>query len=365
MAICMAFHYNHLYFDKRHAQSMQRSTSPLSHLVLIIILLLSACSDSSQKPTRITGQTMGTTYTVVIPKLPTNKTAVSLKTAIDKRLDDLNQNLSTWNPTSRLSLFNKSATTEWVELPNEIVMLVEAAAEVSRLSDGAYDITVSPLVDLWGFGAGKSASNTIPSGENIKTVLERVGYNKLHLQTQPPALKKSRPDLEIDLSSIAKGYGVDQIGIVLESHEIRRYLVEIGGEIQTRGLSPRNDNWRVGVEKPNSELAGAEEALHLKDAHLATSGDYRNYFEENGVRYSHTIDARNGQTVKHKLAAVTVMHESTMLADAWATALLVLGEEAGFELAKKQSIAAFFIYRHSDGFKTRHTEAFSPALESE
>lgn len=306
---------------------------------------------------------MGTTYSVLIAELPKTETADRLKLAIDTRLQALNQNLSTWIPDSQLSRFNRSSTTDWVELPNELILLVKAAAEVSRLSGGAYDITVGPVVDLWGFGAGKSTTNTVPSDESLNNALQRVGYEKLFIQDAPPALKKSLMSLEIDLSSIAKGYGVDQIGVVLERRGIQRYLVEIGGEVRTRGLSPRNDNWRIAVETPDNGPPKAEQALRLKDAHLATSGDYRNFFENDGIRYSHTIDPRSGKTVKHKLTSVTVLHESTMLADAWATALLVLGEEHGFSLAKQQSIGAYFIYREGDEFKHKHTEAFAPVLE--
>lgn len=308
---------------------------------------------------------MGTTYSVLIAELPKTETTDRLKRAIDARLQALNQNLSTWIPDSQLSRFNRSSTTDWVELPNELIQLVKAAADVSRLSGGAYDITVGPVVDLWGFGAGKASTNTIPNEASINDALQRVGYEKLSIQETPPALKKSLVDLEIDLSSIAKGYGVDQIGVILEGRGIQRYLVEIGGEVRTRGLSPRNDNWRIAIEKPDSGPLKVEQALRLKDAHIATSGDYRNYFEENGVRYSHTLDARSGKTIKHKLASVTVMHKSTMLADAWATALLVLGEKAGFNLAEQQSLAAYFVYREGDGYSHRHTEAFALVLESE
>ncbi len=307
---------------------------------------------------------MGTTYSVVIPNQSLKHDNISLAVKIEAVLNRVNQQMSTYLPTSDLSLFNHSSSTTWFELPKPLVQLVIEAESISKKTQGAYDITIAPVVNLWGFGSIPDKPASIPDTNNLQSVMQQVGYKKLNIREQPPSLKKDTQGLQIDLSSIAKGYAVDQIGELLETQGIANYLVEIGGELRTRGNSPRNDPWRVAIETPDVNGAKVQQALRLNDTHIATSGDYRNYFEKDGIRYSHTIDARNGQPVSHHLASVTVMHQSTAKADAWATALMVLGEKAGYETALENHIAAYFVYRQQDNFKVKYTTQFNELLEA-
>ena len=218
-------------------------------------------------------------------------------------------------------------------------------------------MTVGPLVNLWGFGP-VPRGDTIPSDTEIREALQKVGYTKIHTQISPPAIKKDRPDIQIDLSAIAKGYAVDQVADYLDRSRVLDYLVEIGGELRAKGKNAEGTAWRVGIEKPVPNKRAVHQVLHLRDQAMATSGDYRNYFEKNGQRFSHTINPRTGRPITHNLASVTVINPSSMRADAMATALMVLGPEVGYELAERQKLAALFILRDSDGFQERATPKF-------
>jgi thiamine biosynthesis lipoprotein len=330
-------------------------------LALSVLVLLLGCGHKAIQPITLHGSTMGTTWSVVIPS-PAGLDKEPLKLEIQSSLDKLNKLMSTYLPNSELSLFNKQQSTQWLEVDQSLVKLVSTAAAISDLTQGGFDITVGPLVNLWGFGPGKTSENLVPDQAKLQQALSRVGYKDLAFREKPASLKKQRADLYVDLSSIAKGYGVDQIALLLESKGIADYLVEIGGELKAKGLSARQDAWKIGIEKPLVGERSIEQAVKLSDGALATSGDYRNYFESKGKRYSHTLDARSGYPISHKLAAVSVFHKSCASADAWATALMVLGEEQGFELAQKLKLAAYFIYKKDDGFKSVYTDQFKPLL---
>jgi thiamine biosynthesis lipoprotein len=263
--------------------------------------------------------------------------------------------------TSTLSIFNQSNTQDWEEIPVDLYTVIEESLRINKLSNRAFDVTIGPVVNLWGFGP-KARLEIVPEELTIKQALDSVGSQYIHLRKEPYAIKKDRPNLYIDLSAIAKGYAVDVIADYLDELSISNYMVEIGGEIKTRGINPDNKIWHIGIEKPLADQRSVQTVITLNNTAMATSGDYRNYFEENGKRYSHTIDPSTGKPITHKLASVTVLHPSAMTADAMATALLVLGSEHGFNLALKENLAALFIVRDKDIFIEIITPEFKDAL---
>ena len=311
---------------------------------------------------------MGTSYSVQIVAPPAELDRAALAEAITARLAEINRLMSTYQPSSELSRFNNSQTTEWFLVSPELVAVVAAAQRVSAASAGAFDITVGPLVNLWGFGPTPSAED-LPTAGDLQAARARVGWRQLEVQSQPPALRKSRADLSVDLSAIAKGYAVDQLAGLVEAHGLEDYLVEIGGELRGRGVNGRSEPWRIAIERPDANQRAVFEVVALRDISMATSGDYRNFVEIDGKRYSHTIDPASGRPVSHRLASVTVLADDCMQADAWATALLVLGPERGLELAEQLGLAALFIEHARDGsdgeasageaFVTQATAAFA------
>ena len=313
-------------------------------------LSLIACDGgAARKLTLVSGATMGTTYSVKIPRLPAHVERQILERDIAGILETVNRQMSTYRPESELSLFNAGVAASWTKVSPDTLAVVGEALRVSRLSDGAFDPTVGPLVDLWGFGQG-GAGHNVPPEERIEETLRGIGHRHVRTKATPPSLGKSRRDIRVDLSGIAKGFGVDKVAEHLERIGVEYYLVEIGGELRGRGYSPRGGAWRVGIEKPVTAPRTVQRVVRLGGQALATSGDYRIFFEREGSRYSHIIDPRDGRPVGHGLASVTVVAPSTMQADALSTALMVLGPTAGLELARRQRIAAFFITKTDPGF---------------
>ena len=347
---------------------MNCPASPSQHLsgkawhltILIGALAIVSCSPETKNPTlvKFTGPTMGTAYSVKIRKLAARLTQEDLQGGIEQVLKRINDRMSTYLEDSELSRFNKQQTTDWMEVSPDTVAVISEAIRTSRLTEGAFDVTVGPLVDLWGFGR-VPRGDTIPSDTEIREALQKVGYTKIHTRISPPAIKKDRPDIQIDLSAIAKGYAVDQVADYLDRSQVLDYLVEIGGELRAKGKNAQGTAWTVGIEKPVSNKRVIHQVLQLKDQAMATSGDYRNYFEENGRRFSHTIHPRTGRPIKNHLASVTVISSSSMHADAMATALNVMGPEVGYKLAEREKIAALFIIRGADGFQERATSEFA------
>lgn len=341
---------------------MMRLTTPvlISAVAILFLFSLGAYKLSQKnKLVILSGLTMGTTYTVKIYAPEIHIDRIMLEKIINDHLNTINNQMSTYIETSNLSLFNQSMTKDWVTIPVELYIVIKEALRVSQLSNHAFDITIGPAVDLWGFGP-PAQSNSIPDETAISQALNKVGPQYFELRSNPYAIRKHHPELMIDLSALAKGFAVDIIANQLDDLAINNYMVEIGGEIKTKGRNPNNNIWRVGIEKPVSDHRLVQTTIALNNASLATSGDYRNYFEKNGIRYSHTIDPKTGKPVTHNLASVTVIHSSAMTADAMATALLVLGYESGFQLAVKEQLATLFIIRDGENF----TEIRTPQLEN-
>ena len=317
-------------------------------IAFICALLLTSC-DSKQTGPQISGQTMGTSYSVQWSDTSTPIATSELKTLIDQRLVHINSLMSTYIPDSQLSEFNQSRETGWHAVDSELAQLVATALTISEQSEGAFDITVGPLINLWGFGPGDTTF-TFPTATEINIAMRSIGYQNLEVRLDPPALNKKIIDLYIDLSAIAKGYAVDAIAQILNENNIVNYMVEIGGEIKGMGVAPHGNPWRIGIETPNFQRGGVEQIVSLRDVGIATSGDYRNYIEHNGNRYSHTIDPRNGYPINHNLGSVTVIHESTAIADAWATAFMVLGAERSFQLSKENNLSGILITREGANY---------------
>jgi len=329
-------------------------------LILIsLLLLLSACSDTNNQPLQFTGPTMGTTYSVAITP-PYPEIATGLEDKIHALLDEINAGMSTWIEDSELSRLNRNDSSDWVSVSNDLYTVLSAAEAISRKTDGAFDITIGAVVNLWGFGPDENGRQ-LPGKDEIISLMQATGYQKLSLQDTPPAVRKY-PGSYLDLSGIAKGYGVDRIADLLEELGIDNYLVEIGGEIRARGRNRRNQSWRVGIERPQDETRTVRDIIALDNAAMATSGGYRNFITHDGIRYSHTIDPATGWPVAHNLTSVTVLHDTAMVADALATALLVMGPDKGYTYAEENKIAALFIVNNNGIFNEKYTSPFLPHL---
>ena len=259
----------------------------------------------------------------------------------------------------------ESFGTDWIAVSPELQHLVAKSLQISELSGGAFDITVGPLVNLWGFGP-EPRREQAPAEAEIARVRERVGYWRLHAREEPPALKKDRPDIYVDLSAIAKGYGVDQLAALVNSVGIHDYLVSIGGEVQAKGHNGKGQPWTIAIEQPVPGQRAVERLVRLGDRCISTSGDYRNFFEQNGQRYSHIINPRTGRPVPQTVASVTVISNESAQADATATALMASGPEFGFRLATEHHLPAFFILVGPSGaLQERYTPEFAPYLLSQ
>lgn len=288
-----------------------------------LFLLLSGCS-REDPPVHLSGHTMGTTWSLRVRSPAEPVRAGDLQ----RQLDAWEAILSHWRPDSPVSRFNASTSTEWIAVPAELVEVVELAQQVGSETGHALDITLAPLIDLWGFGAtGKR--DTPPTDAEITLTRAHCGWQHLQARHDPPALRKDIPALRINVSAVAEGWALDRLAQKLESKGIRDFLLEIGGEVLARG------EWRVGVQTPAAPQGEAAQTLLLKDQAIATSGTYRQHFSTGGKDYAHVLDPRTGRPVEHRLASVSVIHERASQADGLATALLVLGPETGLRLAEK------------------------------
>lgn len=328
---------------------------------MICAAALCASCGSKRATYELIGSTMGTTFSVQVVGTRDGVDRDDLKGDIQAVLDEVESSMSTYMPESELSRFNALTTSDWIAVSARLCGVIEEATALGRLSGGAFDITVGPLVNLWGFGPGGSISEP-PDPEQVAALRELVGSDKLHTDCSRPAVRKDAGNLQVDLSAYAKGYGVDQVAELLDRNGIGDYLVEIGGEVRARGSNGRDVSWSIGVEAPQRDSRSVARIVRLDDAAMATSGDYRIYFESAGTFYSHTIDPRTGYPVSHNAAAVTVVADTTAFADGMATALLVLGPDEGLKLAERQDIAALFQLRVEDAIEERMSTRFAREL---
>ena len=322
-------------------------------IAVALATALTGCFNS-EKIESFGGPTMGSTYSVKYVRSAEVAPAAELKAATEAILAEIDQQMSTYRADSLIEQFNQAPAGTCQAMPEGVLTLIAAGEQLHADSQGAFDLTLEPLLDLWGFGP-KGQGEAVPSEAQLAEVRQRMGQQ--HLRVEGEQLCKDA-DVQVDFNSIAAGYAVDRIVARLGELGVRSYLVEATGELKAAGLKPDGSHWRIGLEAPRDDEQVAQRILQLDGYGISTSGDYRNYFEEQGRRYSHTLDPLTGKPVTHRLASVTVADPSTLRADGLSTLLMVLGPEAGLEYAQRNGIAAFFVTREDDGFVTRSTPTF-------
>jgi FAD:protein FMN transferase len=330
-------------------------------LLISTLVLLAGCfpsNDLGRQEYPISGKTMGTTYTIKV--VGENLDTTKLQQGIEQKLVQLNQEMSTYIADSELSKFNQSTSLEEIKVSSGLARVIKEAVRLGQLTDGALDVTVGPLVNLWGFGP-EYRPETVPSEASLNTTKARIGLDKLVFKNG--RLAKKIPDLYVDLSTIAKGYGVDLVAEYIEANGINNYLVEIGGEMRLKGFKHTGELWHIAIEKPLNNQRSVHQIIVPKDNAVATSGDYRNYFEADGQRFSHIIDPDTGKPINHKLVSVTVIHPSSMTADGLSTALMVMGEEKALAFAEKHGLAVYIITKTDHGFVEQSTVKFMQYLK--
>jgi FAD:protein FMN transferase len=331
-------------------------------LILGFALALTGCAPEPEQIS-LSGPTMGTLYSVKVVAPPRGLDAAALRSTIDDVLARVDVEMSGYRPDSEVSRFNASGSTDWFAVSFDLEHVVKTAIDVSTRSGGAFDITVAPLVEAWGFGAeGEPAQ--LPDDQTLSELEQRIGSTHLQTRVQPPALRKDIAALTIDLNGIAPGYAVDLLADKLLALGATRFMIDIGGEVRAHGRNARNEPWHIAIERPEAADAAPYGVLQLDGLAVSTSGEYRSFYMRDGKRYSHTIDPRTGRPVDHTLASVVVIGPNCILTDAWATAFNVLGTEEGLALANRLSMAVMFI-EWQDGQLTSHaTPGFGRHLVS-
>ncbi len=324
------------------------------YILLITSFLLSCTKESNFK--KIIGSTMGTTYGVI---LEIKEQDINLiHQAIEKELLDINQLMSTYIPNSEINRFNKLNDDSCFKFSDKTWHVLLASREIYEQTNGAFEITLGPLISRWGFNVEEFVQK-VPSQAEIDKLLTQVGTDKLIFDITNQCISKATPDLTINLSAIAKGYAVDQLAIILSNFNVTNFLVEIGGEVKASGLKSFNQHWTTAVVNPSGVLAGQQAvAINLFNSSIATSGDYLNYFEHDGQRFSHTINPINGYPIKHQLTSISVIHSSNMYADAYATALNVLGSDEAYSFANKHKLPIYTISKTKNGFENSSNKTF-------
>ena len=329
-------------------------------LSALVALLLTAGCDHAPEVVQISGSKFGTSYNITI--VADQPAPADLAEQIDEILDVVDLAMSTYKAESELSLFNRLPAGQEARASQELWTVLHTSRQIWQQSAGAFDPSVGPLVDLWGFGP-QMTDDRIPQDDEITQALASIGYQHLILNTDKRSITKEIP-LRLDLSAVAKGYAVDQVADLLEMLALPDYLVEVGGEMRVSGLNPKGQPWRIAIETPDA-LGQVDNIIALTSAAVATSGDYRNYFKKDGKRYSHSIDPRTGRPIEHRLASVTVVADRCIDADAWATAFLVMGDQAALEIANQQSIAVYMLVKAKSKAKAegQFTAVYSDAFK--
>lgn len=324
-------------------------------VILAVTLTFFGCSKPPEIQ-KISGNAQGTTYHISFWS-PEKVDVANIQQIVEAEFNRLDMQLSNYRKDSVIEQLNATVSSEPLAVSEEIIALIEQARVVSIASGGCYDLTIKPLFDLWGFNGDKL---TPPSPETLQTALQQVGFKQIKI-VDATHIQKLNPNLKIDLSSIAQGYSVSRMVGLLEQQGITNYLVEIGGELQTRGQKPDTAPWRVALEKPLSSERTMQKIVTIKQIEplaVMTSGTYRHYFDVDGKRYSHILNAKTGIPVDHNTVSVTVLHDNVTQADAWSTALLCLGRTAGIEAANQAGIAALFIEQQGEAFNEYRSVPF-------
>ena len=328
-------------------------------LGFVATLVLGACGRAPTAPAsgylKFGGSTMGSSYSVTCDA--SGHDVAQIRALVQATLDEVDARMSMFEAQSELSQLNRAGENRPFAVSSQLAAVLAAARAVSDWSDGAFDVTVAPLVELWGFGT--RSRRQVPAAAALAEDRRRVDWRSLILDPQHPSVTKRHADTQIDLGGIAQGYGVDAVAAVLERLGIAHYLIDVSGEVRTLGVNPRGEAWRIGIEEPDAMPQRARHIVPLSGRAMATSGDYRNYFEQDGLRYSHEIDPASGAPIRHGLASVTVVADDCVHADAMATALIVLGPVKGRALAEATGVAAQFIER---GPRRRFTDSMTTAF---
>ncbi|WP_339530486.1 FAD:protein FMN transferase [Pseudomonas mucidolens] len=332
----------------------------LRYVALCWALVILAGCGNGESLERFAGPTMGSTYSIKYIRTPGGPAPGDVQPQVEAILDEVDRQLSTYRSDSDIERFNDLPANSCQSMPEAVLRLVRAGEQLSQASGGAFDLTVEPLLNLWGFGPQARAVN-VPDPAMLAAARQRVGHQ--HVRIEGDRLCKEAA-VQVDFNSIAAGYAVDRIAERFHQLGIRRYLVEATGELKAAGRKLDGSPWRVALEEPRDDLQVAERIIAVDGFAVSTSGDYRNYFQQEGRRYSHTLDARTGAPITHALASVSVLAPSALMADGLSSLLLILGPRQGWEYAEKQRIAAFFVMREGTGFVTRSNKAFEQLTTS-
>jgi thiamine biosynthesis lipoprotein len=334
--------------------------------VLLVTLLIVSCTQPQDgtitEQKHLQGQAIGTTYSIIYLDGLEPLSVKKLESQFNQLLDAANQSMSTYHKVSEISKFNQMQSTNAIKSSATLRKVIAEGIRLHKFTKGSLDITLKPLSRLWGFGPN-SVPHKIPSDEALLAVKAKSGVDKLVLKGD--MLSKKIETLEIDLNTIGKGFLVDQTAQLLQTHGINNYMVEIGGEMRIKGHNRKGKPWKIGVISPIGGEPKAQRAVYPGNNGLATSGDYYQYFEENGVRYSHILDPSTGRPISHNLASVTVLHPSSMTADGLATAIMVMGAEKGLALAEANNIPIYLIIRDGNQFIIKMSQAFEPHLSED
>lgn len=350
---------------------MKIKTLLISCVTLCLSLMLSACNKEPQQIS-FEGKTMGTTYHIKYiddGQIENLAKPEEVQQQLESVLKMVNNEMSTYQKNSQISEFNNFRQVDTpFPVSRDFALVVEEAIRLNKVTEGALDITVGPLVNLWGFGPDKRL-NKEPTVEQINEKAKAVGINKIIVtlenngENSKGNLIKKAPELYLDLSSIAKGFGVDKLAEYLDQLGLQNYLVEIGGELRGKGNNLQGQPWRIAIEKPEFTQGTSQITVPLHNLGMATSGNYRNYFEdEQGNRLSHIIDPKTLRPISHNLASITVFSPSTMTADGLSTGLFVLGSEKALEVAERENLAVFLIIKKGQGYETKMSTAFEKLI---
>ena len=341
-----------------HTSSLRQTPRTL---LLSLMLLLTACQPAPTQ-TRIQGSTMGTYYAVTLSDpFPGGQNA--LRQEVETLLARLNQEISTYDPASLISRFNQGTGQPPQVIPATMARIVQQGMDAGRLTRGALDVTVGPLVNLWGFGPDKRPTQR-PAAEQIAQARARVGIDKLTLTPEGNhfLLGKAIPGLYLDLSTLGEGAASDEIAALLERRGVHNYLVEVAGAVRSKGRNAKGNPWRVAIVEPSDRPGAIEDVVTPNGMAVSTAGSYRNYYELDGKRYSHIIDPATGEPVTHRLVSASVITPTALEADALDTALMVMGPERAMAFAKEHRLAVYLIEKTDQGFVARHTPEFAPYL---
>lgn len=334
-----------------------------SIILIALVVMLAGCfpsNDTAKQEMLLQGRTMGTTYNIKVVVSDGFSHAAEMQKDIDQLLIQLNDEMSTYIDSSELSRFNQTTSLEPISASRGLTRVLKEAIRLGQLSKGKLDVTVGPLVNLWGFGP-EYRPETVPTDKELSETRARIGLDNLVLEGNQ--LSKKIPNLYIDLSTIAKGYGVDIVAEYLEQEGYVNYLVEIGGEMRLKGFKKTGELWHIAIEKPVSNERAMHQLIVPKDNAVATSGDYRNYYEVEGKRFSHIIDPDTGKPIDHKMVSVTVIHPSSMTADGLSTAMMVMGPENALAFAEENGLAAYMISKSDHGFVEQSSVKFMQYLK--